>query len=405
MRVTAAAYVPDIDPAEIAKDPEVCPAVLDSSLAWLAKNAAHLPGREQILAGRDIGLRSGLQACEFPVELGGGSVPQRIAIQLHEEAAASGQQYGRWLLSAPVGPCRILLAGTPEQQERWMRPLIEGRKTRCLAMTEERCGSDLTEVSTTASRSGGRWVLTGRKFLVSNAAQADLAIVFARAEGDAGSGATYFVFDTTTPGWNVVRRLPGMDQYADQYEVELDGIELDDDAVLGGLERVGGAAGLASELLPYGRISLAARAVGMSRYSLDVARRHAAGRRLAGARLSEKQYIREFIVRSDVKLEAARCLVKLAAEAVDEGRLAVREAAMAKLYASEAACEIVDDAMQVLGGRGWLTEYGLEQIYREARLLRIVDGTSELLKETIFYLPPSHSERRRFDPGSSRAGS
>jgi alkylation response protein AidB-like acyl-CoA dehydrogenase len=400
MRAPEVAYIPDIDPAEISKDPEACPVILDSALAWLAENVAHLSGREQILAGREVGLRSGLYACEFPAELGGGSVPQRIAIRLHEEAAASGQQYGRWLLSAPVGPCRILLAGTPEQQERWMRPLIEGRTTRCLAMTEERCGSDLTEVGTTATRTGGRWVLTGRKFLISNAAQADLAIVFAQAEGDAGSGGTYFVFDTAMPGWNIVRRMPGMDPYADQYEVELDGLELDDNAVLGGLERVGGAAGLASEWLSYGRISLAARAVGMSRYSFDVARRHAADRRLAGTRLNQKQYIREFIVRSDVKLEAARCLLRLAADAIDDGRLAVREAAMAKLYATEAACEIVDDAMQVLGGRGWLTEYGLEQIYREARLLRIVDGTSELLKETIFHLPPSRPRPRISAAGS-----
>jgi alkylation response protein AidB-like acyl-CoA dehydrogenase len=403
--VLTVGYVPDLDPALIAEHPEVCPAVLDSCLAWLAENAAHLPGPEQILAGREAGIRSGLYACEFPVELGGGSVPQRIAVRLHEEAAAAGQQYGRWLLSAPIGPCRILLAGTPEQQERWMRPLIEGRMTRCLAMTEERCGSDLAEVSTTAVRSGGRWVLTGRKFLISNAAQADLAIVFARAAGDAGSGTTYFAFETSVPGWNIVRRLPGMDPYADQYEVELNGIELDDDAVLGGLERVGGAAGLASEWLPYGRISLAARAVGMSRYALDVARRHAASRRLGGERLDAKQHIRELIVRSDVKLEAARCLVRRAAETIDDGQLAVREAAMAKLYASTAACEIVDDAMQVLGGRGWLTEYRLEQIYREARLLRIVDGTTELLKETVFHLPPSYPGRGREHDGRSGPGS
>jgi acyl-CoA dehydrogenase len=387
MRAADIEFAPGTDPAEIAKDPEVSREILRSVLAWLAEHAAHLPGQEQIRVGREAGIRSGLYACEFPVENGGGSVPERIAVELHEEAAAAGRPYSRCILSGPEGPCRILLAATARQQEQWLRPLAEGRLTRCLAMTEELGGSDLTEVATTATRTSGTWVLAGRKFMISNAARADLVILFARAQGDGGTGPTYFVFGTDSPGWKIVRRLPGMDVYADQYEVELDGIELGDEAVVGGLERVGGAAGLASEWLPYGRLSLAARAVGLSRFAFDVACRHAHDRRVFGTRLSDKQFIREFIVRSDVKLEAARCLVRQAAEAIDEGRMGVREAAIAKLYASESACEVVDDAMQVLGGRGWLTEYGLEQVYREVRLLRFVDGTSEMLKETIFHLP------------------
>ncbi|GAA2005528.1 acyl-CoA dehydrogenase family protein [Catenulispora subtropica] len=389
MRAPHIDYQPAIDPAEIRKDPEVCFDILRDAVAWLAANAAHLPGGEQIAVSREVGIRSGLYACQFPVEAGGGSVPERIIVALREEAAAVGRQYARKILSGLEGPSWVLLEGTPAQQEKWLRPLIDGVTTRCLAMTEERGGSDLTRVQTRAVRRDGTWVLSGRKYLISNAARADVAIVLARAEGDAGEGPTMFVLGTDTPGWKVVRELPGMDAHVDQYEVELDGVELGDDAVIGGLDRVGGGAGLASEYLPYGRTSMAARAVGMARYALGVARRHAEERVVFGVPLSEKQFIREFIVRSDVKIEAARCLVRLAADAIDRDRLAVREAAMAKLYATEAACEVVDDAMQVLGGRGWLVEFGLEQLYREVRLMRIVDGTSEMLKETVFNLPPT----------------
>jgi alkylation response protein AidB-like acyl-CoA dehydrogenase len=180
--------------------------------------------------------------------------------------------------------------------------------------------------------------------------------------------------------------MPGMNPLFNQYEVELDSIELPDAAVIG---RIGGGVGMALEWMSHGRVAIAARAVGLSRWALGVARRHAHDRVVSGARLDDKQHIREFIVRSHVKIEAARALVGAAAAALDEGRLAAREAAVAKLYATESACEVIDDAIQVLGGRGWLTEYRLAEAYGEARMFRLVDGASEVLKESIFHLLPA----------------
>jgi alkylation response protein AidB-like acyl-CoA dehydrogenase len=185
-----------------------------------------------------------------------------------------------------------------------------------------------------------------------------------------------------------------MDPLLNQYEVELESIGVTDSAIIGGPGRIGGATGMTIERSAYGRIGFAARALGLSRWALNVARRFAAQRTVGGVRLSEKQYIREFIVRSYLKIETSRSLVERAAAALDDGRLAVEEAALAKLHATESACEVIDDAMQVLGGRGWLSEYGLEQAYREARSLRIVDGTSEVLKETIFHLMPAAGKQR-----------
>lgn len=383
-------YVPAYEPKEMLDDPAVAKAILRHSTAWLREHAAGLEQLEQRDLAREVGRRAGIYAAEYPEEVGGYGLSERLMAELREEAAASGLWYSRFLLSNFHGPSRILMDGTPQQRQQWLRPLVEGRWTRCLAMTEETGGSDLSALHTTAQRVDGGWEIRGRKFLIGNALYADVAIVLANARGEKGAGPTFFVFATEgMPGWNVLRRLPGMDPGYHAFEVELDGVRVGDDAVVGGPGQVGAGIGKASEGMAYGRLAMAARAVGLARYALDVARRHAAGRRIGGGRLDDKQYIREFLVRSDVKIEAARALVRQAADALDDGYAAVREAAVAKLFATESACQVIDDAMQVLGGRGWLEEFGLESVYREARAFRIADGASELLKETIFYLPPS----------------
>ncbi|MEV2279004.1 acyl-CoA dehydrogenase family protein [Nocardiopsis sp. NPDC049922] len=381
-------FVPTVSPEEMLKDPWASRAILREALDWLSPNAEGLDEDGQRLLARQVGVKSGLYAAEYPIEYGGWSIPELVAVELREEAAATGLWYSRYLLSNFHGPSRLLMQATPEQRERWLRPLVEGRWTRCLAMTEESGGSDLGAMRTTATWTGDGWELNGRKFLIGNAADAEVAIVLAHAVGGRASGPSFFIFRTTAPGWRVLRRLPGMDPKYKAYEVEIDGVRLPESAVIGGSGQVGAGIGKVSEGMAYGRLAMAARAVGLARYALGVARRHASERVIGGGRLSDNQYIREFLVRSDVAVEASRCLVRRAAAALDEGAVAVREAAMAKLFATESACQVADDAMQTLGGRGWLAEYRLEQVYRELRAFRIADGASELLKETIFHLPP-----------------
>ncbi|MFD7507750.1 acyl-CoA dehydrogenase family protein [Streptomyces sp. NPDC059853] len=384
----ACGYAPVIPPAEMARNPAVSREILRHALGWLHHHSASLPPDEQRELGKKVGIASGLYAAEFPAEYGGWSLPEVYAGELREEAAASGLLFSRHILSVHDGPTRLLLEGTPEQRECWLRPLVEGRWTRCLAMTEEQGGSDLSALRTTATWTDGRWVLSGRKYMISNAAHADMAIVLANAVGRGRGGPTFFAFTTDASGWKILRRLPGMDEQYHQYEIELDSVVLSEAAVLGGPGKIGSATGMATQWLPYGRVNIAARSVGLSRWALGVARQHAAERVIGSGKLSDKQYIREFIVRSHVKIEAARLLVRQAAMALDKGEIGVRQAAVAKLYATESACEVIDDAMQTLGGRGWLREFGLEQAYREARVSRMVDGASELLKETVFHLLP-----------------
>lgn len=384
---------PTTGPGETLTDPEVARKTMHQVLDWLDGRIVGLPPSGQRRLARLAGLRSGLFAAEYPVEHGGRGLPERLMAELREEAGASGLPFSDRILTGDDGPSRLLMDATPDQQRTWLRPLVDGRLTRCLAMTEDGAGSDVSDLRTTAIRTPGGWRLSGRKFLISNAAAADVAIVLASARDGAGLGPTFFILRTDVAGWRVTRRLPGMNPLADQYEVELDSIDVTDAAVIGGPRRVGGATGMALEWMAHGRVAIAARAVGLSRWALAVARRHAAARTIGGTRLDERQYIREFIVRSHVKIESARCLVQQAATAIDGGRLAARQAAMAKLSATEAACEVVDDAIQVLGGRGWLSEYGLEKAYADARMFRLVDGASEVMKETIFHLLPPVAPR------------
>lgn len=381
-------FAPLLLTERIARDPNSAIAVLRHALEWLREHAPQLPADEQRELARQVGIATGLYAAEYPVAYGGFAFSEVVMAGLREECGASGLPFSRHVLSPHDGPTPILLHATPEQRENWLRPLVEGRWTRCLAMTEEHGGSDLSTMETTARWSDGRWILSGRKFMISNAEHADLAVVLARAVSNHASGFTFFAFTTDTPGWKVHRRLPGMDPDYRQYEIELDSLELPESAVVGGIGQVGTAMGLAMETLPHGRLNIAARAVGLARWALDVARVHADQRLISGVKLSEKQYIREFLVRSYIKIETSRLLVEQAASALDQGRIAVREAAMAKLQATESACEVIDDAMQTLGGRGWLTEFGLERVYREARVFRMADGSSELLKESVFHLMP-----------------
>lgn len=387
MPQTEVGFIPAINPKEMLNDPQTARSILRHALDWLAGNTADLSPQQQSTLARQVGAQCGLYAAEYPVEYGGWALSERLLADLREDAAASGMWFSRFLLSNFHGPARILLEATPQQRDWWLRPLVEGRWTRCLAMTEELSGSDLSSLQTTASQSDGQWLLRGRKIMIGNAANADLAIVLANVVGDGPAGPTFFAFTTDTVGWRVGERMPGMDPNYHAFHVELDSIALPDSAIIGGPGQIGGAIGQATEHMAHGRLVMAARAVGLSRWALTVARRHAATRRMAGGRLDDKQYVREFLVRSDVKITAARALVREAADALDKGQVGVREAAVAKLFATESACEVIDDAMQVLGARGWLSEYGLEQIYRESRAFRIADGASEVLKETIFHLP------------------
>ncbi|MFD0267727.1 acyl-CoA dehydrogenase family protein [Streptomyces sp. NPDC127106] len=327
--------------------------------------------------------RLGFYAGDYPQEAGGQGMPFAAKVLLYEYAEESGCALAPAALCGPEGPSALLLAATPEQRERYLRPLVEGTAVRCLAMTEPDSGSDAFDLATRAVRDGDGWRLTGRKTFVSNAAKADFTLVYARTERPDGSWApAVFVLERGTPGLTVGQRYAGLEGEP-VHEVLLDGVAAGEDALLGGRAALDKGTRIGQEALARGRLLVAACANGIAARALALGLGFARERMSLGRRIAQHQHVQEHLVASRVALESARLLTYAAAQELDEGRDAMEAAALAKLAAADAACTVVDRMFQVHGGTAWVKEHPLEYLYRHVRVLRIVEGTSEIQKVII----------------------
>lgn len=295
----------------------------------------------------------------------------------------------------------LLLAGNPHMLEAWRDAAIGGAAMGAFAMTEPEAGSDVAALSTRARRDGEDYVLDGRKTFISNAGIADFYVVFASTDPAAGSrGISCFVVGAATPGlrFSLAQRLSSPHPLGD--------IELRDCRVpaINRLGEEGAGFKLGMRTLDRLRPTVAAAACGMAARALQEALVHARSRRQFGKPLADFQLVQQKIARMATDLDAARLLTYRAAQAADRGQERItREAAMAKLFATEAAQRIVDDAVQVLGGSGVLADSIVDRLYRSVRALRIYEGTSEiqhlviasqLLREAATAEPEPGSEER-----------
>ena len=334
---------------------------------------------------REVRRRSaehGFYAADFPEDVGGQGVDQVGMAQLRISAARDDCALGQLAVAGPEGPTHALLAATPQQRERYVRPLVEARISRCLALTEPDAGSDASRIRSRARRVAGGWVINGRKTFVTNGAEADVALVVARTDGESGltggTAATTFLVDQGTPGYQPTRRIPCMWEGDARWEVVLEDCFVPDGQVLGGPEAVGSGLLDMFESLAYGRVAIAALCVGLG-YGVDHARR----REAFGRRIGEYQHVQQHLVDAHVRLRAAELLVLDAAAELDAGNNQAVAAATAKLAASEWAFAAADGVLQVLGGMGYASDLPVEELVRQLRLYRIVDGTSELQKVII----------------------
>ncbi|HEV8509584.1 MAG TPA: acyl-CoA dehydrogenase family protein [Gemmatimonadales bacterium] len=292
-------------------------------------------------------------------------------------AAASPLADAVFALQA-LGVVPMLLAGNDAMRKRWVEPAIQGRAMASFAMTEPDAGSDVASLGATAEPDGDAYVLTGTKTFISNAGIADFYTVFAttdRAKRDKGIGC--FVVPADTPGLRLVRPLVlsaphPLGEIAFQQARVPNACRLDTDGNGGGFKL-----GLAT--LDRLRATVGAAACGMATRALSEALAHAKSRRQFGKPLADFQLIQEKLARMATDLTAARLLVYRAAWEKDQGAPRVTlEAAMAKAFATEAAQRIVDDAVQILGGRGVLADNPVDRLYRSVRALRIYEGTTEI---------------------------
>lgn len=267
----------------------------------------------------------------------------------------------------------ILRHGTDEQKRRWLEPLASGELLGCFALSEEQAGSDAAAVQATARRDGEEWVLEGTKKWVTHASAAGLALVVART-GEDGLGV--FIVPTDSKGWipGKVEKTMGM-RAVETASVELRALRVPADALLGEPDK---GLSYALEALVLGRIGIAAQAVGTARAALEHAIRYADEREQFGRKIREFEGIQFKLAEMATRVEAAAALTRRAAS-----EPTAANAAMAKLFASETAMEVTTEAVQIFGGYGYMRDYPVEKLMRDAKATEIYEGTNEIQRVII----------------------
>jgi alkylation response protein AidB-like acyl-CoA dehydrogenase len=313
-------------------------------------------------------------------EWGGSEIPYAAYAQVLEEIAA-GDGAVSTLVSVHNAPtCEILEKfGTAEQKEKWLRPMASGRAVASFALTENGAGSDASSIRTRAVRTNSGYTINGSKQFISNASIGQTTILFAVTDPAAGKkGISAFIVANDTPGFSVARVEHKLGQKAsDSCALSFDDLQVKDDQRIGA---EGEGLKIALSTLESGRIGIAAQSVGMARAALDYAIAYAKERKQFGKPIIEHQAVAFRLVEAKTQLAAARELTLKAARLKDAGQPALEAAAMAKLFASEAAERICSAAIQTLGGYGYLADYPVERIYRDVRVCQIYEGTSDIQK-------------------------
>jgi acyl-CoA dehydrogenase len=334
------------------------------------------------LRGRAI--RAGLYAANMPEDVGGAGLDTLTWMLMERELGHTG--YALQML-AVARPSRILLACEGAQRADYLLSTVAGERVECLAMTEPEAGSDLRGMRTRAVRDGADWVVTGTKHFISHADEADFVILFAATgERAAGDGTprraeiTAFLVDTDAPGLTVQTGYRSVSHRGYTNSVlNFDGCRVPGSAVLG---EVGRGFEVAGTWLGTTRLQVAASCLGRAQRALDLAVRHAATRSQFGRTIGRNQGVSFKLADMNVALESASWLTWRAAWLADIGD-ADTAIAMAKLHATEALAMIADEAIQIHGGMGLMDELVLERIWRDARVERIWDGTSEIQRHIV----------------------
>jgi alkylation response protein AidB-like acyl-CoA dehydrogenase len=272
--------------------------------------------------------------------------------------------------------------GTNEQKERYLTPSIAGEKIACLGISEPGAGSDVASIRTRALADGDDFIINGSKTFITNGARADYILLVAKTDPSAGHhGITLFLVDMDSPGVSVTGILQKMGMHAsDTAEISFDDVRVPASAVLG---EVGKGFYHISWELQGERLIGAAMAVGGAERVLEKTMEYARSRSAFGRPIGTFQAIRHKFAEMATQLEAARQLTYATAWRFQKGEYAVREASMAKLFATRMACQVADECLQIHGGYGYTSEYGIERAYRDLRLYRIGAGTDEIMLEVI----------------------
>ena len=305
-----------------------------------------------------------------------------LAVVLEEIAAGDGgTSTAISVTNCPVNAI-LMRYGNPEQQKKWLMPLAQGHMLGAFCLTEPHVGSDASALRTTATREGDSYVLQGVKQFITSGKHGDVAIVIAVTDKAAGKkGISAFIVPTDTPGYVVARLEDKLGQHSsDTAQINFDQCRVPAENLIG---QEGEGYKIALSALEGGRIGIAAQSVGMARSALEVALDYARQRESFGTAIFNHQAVGFRLADCATRLEAARQLIWHAAALRDAGRPCLKEAAMAKLFASEVAEEVCSAAIQTLGGYGYVSDFPVERIWRDVRVCQIYEGTSDVQKIII----------------------
>jgi alkylation response protein AidB-like acyl-CoA dehydrogenase len=329
----------------------------------------------------------GFLGLTLPEEYGGTPVDHRSYCLLMEELGR-GDSAIRGIVSVSLGLVgkSINAYGTDEQRKQWLPGIASGEILACFGLTEPGTGSDAGNLAARARRDGGDWLISGEKVFITNGTWAQVALVFARTGGDGPRGVTAFLVPTDRPGFEA-REIKGKLGLRGQATASL---QLDDVRVPDSCRLADEGAGfrVAMSALDKGRMSIAAGCVGIARGCLEVATAYATQRVQFGKPVAAHQLVQELLADTAVDVDAGRMLTWLAADLVDRGDRVARgetslAASKAKLFTSEAAVRAANNCLQVFGGYGYVDEYPIGKYLRDARVMTLYEGTSQIQKLII----------------------
>ena len=327
--------------------------------------------------------KAGFLGIKIPQKYGGSGGDHRSYVIVMEELAKASGVSTIWISSPnSLQSTPILRDGTEEQKEKYLKPMVTGEKLFCFALTEPGAGSDAASILTTAVADGDDYILNGRKTFLTGAPVSDYIIVFAKTSEEVGAkGISTFVVDSKLPGVSFGKAEHKMGMIGcPTGDVVLDNVRVSKNDMLG---KEGKGFINAMKTLSVGRLGIAAQALGLATGAMEEAIKYAKSRVQFGKPLAQFQNTRFMLAEMEVKLTAMRHLTYDAAYKMDQGDSADKEASMAKLFATEEAKWIIDRALQIHGGYGYIREYPVERMYRDIRVTSLYEGTSEVQKMVI----------------------
>lgn len=327
----------------------------------------------------------GYYAMHMPTDIGGGGIGRVGMFYAFKEVFRHGLGLNVVVLSGPEGPSPMLLQLDGPRREKYLKPLIRGEKTTCFALTEPEAGSDIKNLKTRAEKKGNSYILNGIKTFITNAADADFAQVFAVTDPKTYKehgylGVTVFLVERDAPGYQIGKINRSIIDDGSQAELIFENCKVPVENAIG---QEGMGFYMAMSWLGIGRLNIASWSIGLAHYLLKRCVEYAKLRTAFGKPIGKYQHIREMIATSAAELYATEQMVLNASWKMDQGEPIIAESSMAKWYATNMLYRLADRAVQIHGGMGVMKELPIERIFRFARILRIVEGTDEIQKETI----------------------